>query len=79
MCHYHLILLSDLPKHNTAINYKAFTYYEQLVDNFARKVKINQPITFLINPEGKIVWKYVGTREIRPPNRILNDAVEKYL
>ena len=79
MCNYGLNLISDLPKHETAIIYKTFTYYAQPVDNFTRKVKINQPITFLINPEGKIVWKFIGTREIRPPNNTLKDAVEKYL
>ena len=79
MCHYGLVMLSDIPKHSIAINYKAFTYYEQPVDNWTRKVKINQPITYLINPEGKIVWKFVGTREIRPPNKTLKDAVEKFL
>jgi hypothetical protein len=73
------VLISDLPKHDIAINYNAFTYYAQPVDNFTRRVKINQPITYLINQEGKIVWKFVGTREIRPPNHVLKEAVEKYL
>ncbi len=79
MCQYKLVLLSDIPKHNIAISYNAFTYYEQPVDNWTRKVKINQPITYLINPDGKIVWKFVGTREIRPSNKTLKTAVEKYL
>ena len=79
MCNYGLVLLSDLPKHEIAITYKTFTYYTQPVDNFTRKVKINQPITFLINSDGKIVWKFIGTREIRPPNQTLKDAVEKFL
>ena len=79
MCGYGLKLLSDLPKHKVAITYKTFTYQDQFVDGFSRKVKINQPITYLINTEGKIVWKFIGTREIRPPNNTLKDAVEKYL
>ncbi len=79
MCEYGLTILSDLPKHETAITYKTFTYQTQIVDSFTRRVKINQPITYLINSEGNIVWKFVGTREIRPPNKTLQDAVEKYL
>lgn len=79
MCKYGLVLVSDLPKHEIAITYKTFTYQSQAVDGFSRTVKINQPITYLINPEAKIVWKFVGTREIRPPNNILKNAVEKYL
>ena len=79
MCKYELTLVSDLPKHDIALTYKSFLYQEIFVDNFTRKVKLNSPITYLINPEGKIVWKYVGTREDRPSNETLHSVIESHL
>jgi hypothetical protein len=79
MCKYGMILVSDLPKHSIALDYESFSYQEIMVDNFTRRVKLNTPITYLINPDGKILWKFVGTREIRPLNQKLHEVVEKYL
>ena len=37
------------------------------------------PSKFLINKDGIIAWKYVGSRKDRPTEKILIDAIEHYL
>jgi len=43
------------------------------------KVKDCRPITYLLNSESTILWKFVGTKEKRPPNRKIFAAIKKFL
>ena len=43
------------------------------------KMKILQPITYLLNSEAKIVWKFVGTKKIRPTNDEIFTAITNFL
>jgi hypothetical protein len=37
------------------------------------------PITYLVNPEASIVWKFVGTKKIRPSDEEIFTAITKFL
>jgi len=41
------------------------------------KIKDCLPITYLLNSEAKIVWRFIGTKEVRPPNRKIFAAIKK--
>ncbi len=43
------------------------------------KLKILQPITYLLNSEAKIVWKYVGTKKVRPTMEEIFTAITNFL
>lgn len=79
MCNYGLSLISDLPKRKIMTAFKTKTINKILVDKIFGKQILAVPVTFLINSDGAIVWKYIGSRTERPPNQVLLDAIDKHL
>nr|QEE18026.1 hypothetical protein DSAG12_03864 [Candidatus Prometheoarchaeum syntrophicum] len=43
------------------------------------KIKDVLPLSYLLNNRAEIVWRFVGTKEKRPPNRKIFAAIKKYL
>ena len=37
------------------------------------------PLTYLLNSEAEIVWKYIGTKKVRPSNEEIFTAITKFL
>lgn len=77
---YGYVNVSD-PVRDITKNYDALTINPLSSDAMFNLKDLPIPITFLIkgNGDGKIVWKYVGTKEIRPENKDIFDAISRYL
>jgi peroxiredoxin len=77
---YGLVNVSD-PEREITKNYDALTVNPLPGDAMYNLKDLPIPITFLIkgNGDGKIVWKYVGTKEIRPENKDIFNAISRYL
>ena len=43
------------------------------------KIKDCIPITYSLNSDSTIMWKFVGTKEKRPPNSKIFAAIKKFL
>ena len=43
------------------------------------KFELAIPSTFLINPKGEIVWRYIGTKTDRPKMETIISAIEEKL
>jgi peroxiredoxin len=43
------------------------------------KFKVAVPSTYLINKDGIIVWRYIGTREDRPAISLMLEAAKEFL
>ena len=72
-----MILISDLPQGLISKQYNAFKLTES--KKSGKKFKDVEPFSYLVNPQGKIVWSYPGTKEKRPSNRKIFAAIDKYL
>ena len=77
---YGFVNVSD-PKREITKDYDVLTINPLPGDAMYKLNDLPIPITFLIkgNGDGKIVWKYVGTKEIRPENKVIFDAISRYL
>lgn len=64
------------PKGTLAKQYNAYST-GSAKDNLHLKFKLAVPSTYLINQQGKITWRYVGTREDRPSIELLFQAIEE--
>jgi len=58
---------------------KAYNVYTfgSIRDISFMKTKLAIPSSFLINTNGKIVWRYIGARTDRPTIKILTQAIDK--
>jgi peroxiredoxin len=58
---------------------KAYNVYTfgSISDISFMKTKLAIPSSFLINTNGKIVWRYIGARTDRPTIKILTQAIDK--
>ena len=79
MTKYKMSVIADYPKRKIVSDYNTLSLKTSKVDKVIRKVKISRPIQFLINSEGQIVWKYVGSKKDRPSNEELINAINKYI
>jgi len=43
------------------------------------KKKDLHPLAYLLNSEAKIVWRFIETKEVRPPNKKIFAAIKKFL
>ena len=77
---YGFVNVSD-PEREITKNYNTLTVNPLPGDAMFKLTDLPIPITFLLkgNGDGKIVWKYVGTKEIRPENKDIFDAISRYL
>ena len=70
-------IIADM-KGNIVKNYKVYTTGNSL-DHAFLKFKLAIPTTYLIDTNGIIKWRYVGTREDRPDISQIFQAVEENL
>lgn len=52
---------------------------EKHPDHDRFQVNHSIPSKFLINKEGVIVWRYIGSQKIRPPIEMLIEAIDNNL
>ena len=70
-------IIADM-KGNIVKNYKVYTT-GNMVDHAFLKFKLAIPTTYLIDTNGIITWRYVGTREDRPDISQIFQAIEENL
>ncbi len=58
---------------------KAYNIYTfgSMLDMSFMKIKLAIPSSFLIDSNGKIVWRYIGARTDRPSIEILTTAIDE--
>ena len=59
-----------------AKTYNVYTYGSMLDRSFM-KTKMAVPSDFLIDKNGKIVWRYIGARKDRPSMEVLTNAIDE--
>ena len=57
----------------------AYKVFGKPIDYEMIKNELAIPSTFLINPKGEIVWRYIGTKTDRPKMETIIDAIEEKL
>lgn len=72
---YPMIFISDLPNGNIAREYKCFKLSSYEKDGEMIKYKDVKPYSYLIDSKGIIRWIYEGTKEVRPTNDMLREAI----
>jgi peroxiredoxin len=80
MNQYEFVNISD-PNREIIKLYDALTVKPLESDALFKLKDLPIPITFLIsgNGEGKVVWKYIGTKEIRPTPDEIIQAVYRHV
>jgi peroxiredoxin len=58
---------------------KQFKAFGKSVDYDMIKFELAIPTTYLINPEGKIVWRYLGNKTDRPSIEAILSAIDTNL
>jgi peroxiredoxin len=58
---------------------KQFKAYGKPIDFDMIKIEIAIPTTYLVNAEGKIVWRYIGNKTDRPSIEAILDAIDTKL
>ena len=58
---------------------KEYNVFGKPIDYEMIKVELAIPSTFLINPSGEIVWRYIGTKTDRPKMETIISAIEEKL
>ncbi len=58
---------------------KEYNVFGKPIDYEMIKVELAIPSTFLINPRGEIVWRYIGTKTDRPKMETIISAIEEKL
>jgi peroxiredoxin len=71
------IILPD-KKGSVVKKYKVFSAIK-MKDIKYLKTRLAIPTTYLINMKGKIVWRYVGDRENRPPIDLIFEKIDELL
>ncbi|KKK42075.1 hypothetical protein LCGC14_0882990 [marine sediment metagenome] len=72
---YEFTVISDA-KAELSKQYKAFG---KPVDFDMIKVELAIPTTYLINPDGKVVWRYLGNKTDRPSIEAILEAIDTKL
>ena len=75
---YGFVNIADFPGRKISKAYQTFKLGIS-IEAIIGKTKLSSPISFLVNQDGKIVWKYIGTRTDRPPNDVILKAIEEFL
>ncbi len=79
MTKYGEIIISDYPSREIMTAFNTNMVKPGFWDRRLKKTNLAVPITFLIDSSGKIVWKFLGTPSRRPKNRVILQAISKYL
>ena len=58
---------------------KQFKAYGKPIDFDMIKIELAIPTTYLVNAEGKIVWRYLGNKTDRPSIEAILDAIDTKL
>jgi len=58
---------------------KQYKAYGKPIDFDMIKIEIAIPTTYLVNAEGKIVWRYLGNKTERPSIETILDAIDTKL
>ncbi len=58
---------------------KDYNVFGKPVDYDTIKIELAIPSTYLIDRNGKIVWRYIGTKTDRPKMQEILDAIDTYL
>ena len=74
-----MVFIADLDTKKIIRSYDAEKVDISGKENKHLKQKDLHPLTYLLNSEAKIVWKFIGTKEIRPPNDEIFTAITKFL
>ncbi len=74
-----MVYIADLKTMEIIRAYDAEKVDSSEKENKNIKKKDLHPLTYLLNSEAKIVWKFMGTKESRPPNRKIFAAIKKFL
>ncbi len=72
---YDFTVIAD-EKAEIAKQYKAFG---KSIDYDMIKFELAIPTTYLINPDGKIVWRYLGNKTDRPSVKAILEAIDTNL
>jgi len=58
---------------------KEYNVFGKPIDYKMIKTELAIPSTYLIDREGKIVWRYIGTKTDRPKIQDILNAIDTYL
>ncbi len=58
---------------------KDYNVFGKPIDYDTIKIELAIPSTYLIDRNGKIVWRYIGTKTDRPKIQEILDAIDTYL
>ena len=75
MDQYPMRIISDLPKGKISREYNCFKITSSKKKGKIIKTKDVEPFSYLIDSNGIIKWIFKGTKEIRPTNEILKEAI----
>ena len=73
------VFIADLDTKEIIRAYDADKVDKSEKENKHLKKKDLHPLAYLLNSEAKIVWRFIGTKEVRPPNRKIFAAIKKFL
>jgi peroxiredoxin len=76
---YDMVYIADLDTKEIIRAYDAEKFDSTKKPEKNLKIKDCLPITYLLNSESTILWKFVGTKEKRPPNKKIFAAIKKFL
>jgi len=76
---YEMVYIADLYTKEIIRAYDAEKVDKSEKENKHLKKKDLHPLAYLLNSEAKIVWRFIGTKEVRPPNRKIFSAIKKFL
>ncbi|MBD3350044.1 MAG: hypothetical protein GF364_00980 [Candidatus Lokiarchaeota archaeon] len=79
MCKYCLMIVSDFPKRKIIKKYDVLVIHRVTLNKMPVKQILAIPVTLMVNSDGIIVWKYVGSKTDRPPNKLIFDAIRNNL
>ncbi len=76
---YDMVFIADIRKRTVIKQYGANWGGSPAHEEVFYHRKICLPLTYLLNSEGVIVWKYVGTKTDRPDIDALLDAIDRHI
>ena len=74
-----MVFIADLKTNETIHAYGAEKVDTSLKENDHLKHKDLHPLTYLLNDRAEIVWKYIGTKKVRPSDEEIFTAITKFL
>ena len=75
MAQYPMIFIADVPNGNISREYNCFKLSSFEKKGEILKYKDVDPYSYLIDSTGIIQWIFKGTKEIRPSNELLKEAI----